>query len=941
MSTQPTSPFKFLDSYTASDEAIFFGRDQEVEEVHAKVFQSRLLLMYGASGTGKSSIINCGLANKIDEADWLPIHIRRGGNILRSTFRKIQEEAIHPVDPSDLQNISKEDIKKAVSSVFLDHFKPVYLIFDQFEELFIFGYRDEWKAFIDAVNHLLESDLDVRFIFIIRGEYLEFLSEFEELIPDFFDNRIRIEKMTRRKAAQSISGPCEVFGIKRSEDFEEKLLNKLSSNKPQVELTFLQVYLDKIYKKALEHQSEDSLVFNDDLLEDIGEIGDVLAEFLDEQIFQMPDSKAALTVLKSFVSLEGTKAKRSLEEVVQYCKDIGNELPADQIDEILIAFVNRRILKEKDENDQFELRHDTLAQKIFEKITYQEKELLDVKQFIVFGYNEYEKRGTLLNDDDLNYVGAYERSLQLPDHLTEFIQKSKNNSNKQRKARTIKRLIIVAIVFLMITSLIGFFYSQQQKARAERLADIAEQNAEKASQQRQIAEANASEAARQAQIADMQRVVAESSTKEAEIQKANALIQKGLAEQEKRQAEQAKVAAEESEEQAIRQREIALEEKRISTRLRMLTLARELAIKTQFIEEPHLKGLLSVLAKNFNDLNGGEANQPEIYKALYYANHSLVGEDFNEMKYHDLAISDMLIADNQLWSCGHDGKIVVTDLNGGETNTIFESNDVFQAISLDEARKQIIAGTSGGAVLILDFNGQLLKRMAFGEDIVQILSMDQRSLIIGEVGSITALDEGNVSKVIKSGGNISDALILGDQLIVANGSKITSLAIGSLEENWEINLELPIKSIESGHNENVLAVGFEDGQLAIIETENYTEQIRIKAHQAAITDILFIDEGDRLVTASFDRTAAIWETKNLRSQPVILDDHDAWVYRLAFHSESQSIITAEFDGNINRYPIESKELKEQLCQNLNRQLTPEEWKTFVANDITYETVCEN
>lgn len=57
------SPFKFLDSYTIEDREIFFGRDQEITELYRRVFESKILLVYGASGTGKSSLVNCGLAS--------------------------------------------------------------------------------------------------------------------------------------------------------------------------------------------------------------------------------------------------------------------------------------------------------------------------------------------------------------------------------------------------------------------------------------------------------------------------------------------------------------------------------------------------------------------------------------------------------------------------------------------------------------------------------------------------------------------------------------------------------------------------------------------------------------------------------------------------------------------------------------------------------------
>ena len=116
------SPFKFLDSYTREDKDIFFGREREVEELYQKVFDGRILLVYGISGTGKTSLINCGLANKFEDSDWLHIGVRRGKNINQSL-----KEEIHKASFTGLKNgIS---IGEAIQSVYLDHFKPVYLGF--------------------------------------------------------------------------------------------------------------------------------------------------------------------------------------------------------------------------------------------------------------------------------------------------------------------------------------------------------------------------------------------------------------------------------------------------------------------------------------------------------------------------------------------------------------------------------------------------------------------------------------------------------------------------------------------------------------------------------------------------------------------------------------------------------------------------------------------
>ena len=198
------TPFKFLDSFTIDDREIFFGREKEVEELYYKIFDSNLLIVYGGSGTGKTSLIQCGLAGKFQEADWMPVIIRRGENINESA-RKSLLNLLH------VPAIKSNSLAQHIKSVYLDYFKPVYLLFDQFEELFIFGSDEEIETFADDLCDSLKAGLSCKFIFVIRGEYLEHITRFEEKIPGFFNNRIHIERMTRKNAGRAITEPAKLF----------------------------------------------------------------------------------------------------------------------------------------------------------------------------------------------------------------------------------------------------------------------------------------------------------------------------------------------------------------------------------------------------------------------------------------------------------------------------------------------------------------------------------------------------------------------------------------------------------------------------------------------------------------------------------------------------------------------------------------------------------
>ena len=75
------SPFKFLSAYSKEDKHIFFGRDEETRILYDLVKKNRLVLLYGPSGTGKTSLVSCGLAGKFETTDWFPIRINRAGDI--------------------------------------------------------------------------------------------------------------------------------------------------------------------------------------------------------------------------------------------------------------------------------------------------------------------------------------------------------------------------------------------------------------------------------------------------------------------------------------------------------------------------------------------------------------------------------------------------------------------------------------------------------------------------------------------------------------------------------------------------------------------------------------------------------------------------------------------------------------------------------------------
>lgn len=350
------SPFKFLDAYEKEDIDFFFGREEETKELYEMTYDTRLILLYGASGTGKTSIVQCGLANKFKETRWKEIFVRREQNINESITNVLSKE----IQTANAYALGKPETEiEKIELLYKALFKPIYLIFDQFEELFIIDENEEEQnQFFQFIKELLSARVVVKIILIMREEFIAQLSNFEKVIPSLFDYRYRIEEMRYSTAKETINKTLEKLvnqqkiKLEASEEFAENLLTKLTNNKRKLELTYLQVYLDRLYQNGLKLSDSQIPIFNTQLIEQTGSFEDIIGQFLKEQILQIeahlaPENEGIpIKILGKMITDEHTK--RVLKEAD--LKIIQEQLGINKadFDWCIKAFENMRILKRKD-----------------------------------------------------------------------------------------------------------------------------------------------------------------------------------------------------------------------------------------------------------------------------------------------------------------------------------------------------------------------------------------------------------------------------------------------------------------------------------------------------------------------------------------------------------------------------------------------------------------
>lgn len=332
------SPFKFLDSYQKEDADRFFGRERETAQLYNAVHASNLVLVYGASGTGKTSIINCGLGNQFVDSDWFPLYVRRGTDLNESLDRAIagaskREQA--PQDPAVALRRNSESIAAPITerirALYLEHYRPLYLIFDQFEELFILGSRQEQQRFYETARQILAAAATCKLLIVIREEYIAYLSEFERILPSLFDNRLRVEKLNDANLARIVVGTARSTGIQVTDPKAtvSLILDSIRDRRTGVDLASLQIYLDRLWRADLERQGTDSpatVTFDAALVERVGTLEKVLSGFLDEELVGIEAGLSKrgvgqprgipLEVLFALVTEEGTKRNLDVPSIL-------------------------------------------------------------------------------------------------------------------------------------------------------------------------------------------------------------------------------------------------------------------------------------------------------------------------------------------------------------------------------------------------------------------------------------------------------------------------------------------------------------------------------------------------------------------------------------------------------------------------------------------------
>ena len=350
----PASPFKHLAWFGREDAHIFFGRGREIRDLYEAVTApdtAPIVLLFGATGVGKSSLLAAGLAPRL-EATHEVVYLRRDGALgLAGTLRKAFGE------PGDWQAW-----EEAAG-------KPLVVILDQAEEAWTRPLADrkeaeELAAALRSIFAVREKRPRGRLILGFRKEWLaEMLRLVDgEKLPRF---RVEITHLDRDAVAEAIAGPARTESLRRHYRLEvepelpEIIADDLLDDSGAAIAPALQILLTKMWTLASQ-ESPDAPRLTVELYRRLKREGILLDDFLGEQLESLrqwrPDLAASglvLDLLAHHTTALGTAETRKTADVVAR---YGGR---PEISELLRQCQDRYLLSCA--GDSTRLAHDTLA----------------------------------------------------------------------------------------------------------------------------------------------------------------------------------------------------------------------------------------------------------------------------------------------------------------------------------------------------------------------------------------------------------------------------------------------------------------------------------------------------------------------------------------------------------------------------------------------------
>ncbi len=223
---KPRNPYKGLRAFDEADAADFFGRGDLIGEIVSRLagedLSSRLVLVVGGSGTGKSSVVRAGLLPKIRHGDvpgserWFIATMLPGSSPFKELAESLQHVAVVETTGLAEQLADGEDGIDRVVRRLIPGDGELLIVVDQFEELFTLASERDQRGFLDGLVHAVEAPGSrLRVVATLRADFYDRPLAFQRFGAAVNGATVTITSMSPANLEAAIVDPAERVGALR------------------------------------------------------------------------------------------------------------------------------------------------------------------------------------------------------------------------------------------------------------------------------------------------------------------------------------------------------------------------------------------------------------------------------------------------------------------------------------------------------------------------------------------------------------------------------------------------------------------------------------------------------------------------------------------------------------------------------------------------------
>jgi WD40 repeat protein len=419
--TQKLSRYPGARPFETAQQHIFYGRKRDTDSFFNLLQVEQLVVMYGKSGTGKSSLLNAGVIPEVlKDGHYEPLRVRftawnpkeaQEGQMPIVTTRQVVRKGSKPVN-TFLDKLIKDentlwhDIKE--HQIQCNSEKGVLLLFDQFEELFSYpaaailefrrqlaealytsipqrywkvmeaNYKDGKRLLTKDETALLQESPRLKVVFAVRSDRLHLLNQLSDHLPTVLKQCYELRALDEKQAAHAVVQPALATGDFECPPFayDDAALASIVSFLTQdggtsIESTQMQIVChsieEKVLRKGLKIVTPEA----------VGDLESIIRNYYDERIAGLPDAEQlpARRLIEDNLIFEEERRRLSMYEG-QMLKYITPESLRKLVDSHLL-----RAEPSMQGGYTYELCHDTLVAPVLKaKAKRKEKERLEAEE---------------------------------------------------------------------------------------------------------------------------------------------------------------------------------------------------------------------------------------------------------------------------------------------------------------------------------------------------------------------------------------------------------------------------------------------------------------------------------------------------------------------------------------------------------------------------------